>query len=86
MKNERMKGAVVDYPRRSPHAILHTPLSVVRSTLLHYAGTAYKRRVVRRPATLLSVQGLPSRNTDKHRSSVAGLRATRGKIALFLAE
>lgn len=30
--------------RHSPHAILHTPLSVLYSTLLHYAGTAYKRR------------------------------------------
>lgn len=35
--------------RHSPHAILHTPLSVLYSTLLHYAGTAYKRRVVPTP-------------------------------------
>lgn len=65
MKNERMKRAVVDYPRRSPHAILHTPLSVVRSTLLHYAGTAYKRRVVR--ATTSHPTVCPGATFAKHR-------------------
>lgn len=39
--------------RHSPHAILHTPLSVLYSTLLHYAGTAYKRRVVPAPPPVL---------------------------------
>lgn len=42
----RVRGTL---SRHSPHAILHTPLSVLYSTLLHYAGTAYKRRVVPTP-------------------------------------
>ena len=60
--------------RHSPHAILHTPLSVLYSTLLHYAGTAYKRRVVptpeppdaNRPMSIRLLVVLAVCNSDKH--------------------
>lgn len=47
---ERMRKSERDYPDIHRTAILHTPLSVLYSTLLHYAGTAYKRRVIPSPS------------------------------------